>query len=48
MALTAVVITWALCTIVDEWREAGWQDEQTVRVEVVIFIRDDIDLPGVK
>lgn len=28
MALVAVVLSWAMCVIVDEWREAGWLDEE--------------------
>lgn len=27
MACVAVVLTWAMCVIVDEWREAAFDDE---------------------
>lgn len=33
MACVAVVITWAMCVIVDEWREAAFDDEAKGKAE---------------
>lgn len=33
MACVAVVLTWAMCVIVDEWREAAFDDEGKVKGE---------------
>lgn len=28
MAIVACALSWVMCVIVDEWREAGWRDEE--------------------
>lgn len=33
LALVAVAITWALCVIADEWREAAFDDEAKGKAE---------------
>lgn len=33
MACVTVVITWAMCVIVDEWREAAFDDEANGKAE---------------
>jgi len=33
MVCVAVVITWAMCVIVDEWRDAAFDDEAKVKAE---------------
>lgn len=33
MACVAVVITWVMCVIVDEWREAAFDDEAKGKAE---------------
>ena len=33
MALVVVALTWAMCVIVDEWREAAFDDEAKGKAE---------------